>query len=219
MTFSINNASCKVEDVYFYGLCYAALAELDGEDIILFVGCTGENDCTTLATLRYDGRNLEPLITGVAYDGGDDVWLGFIPKYGIELSDYSDFKMWVWTPSRAMWNVKRTYTVKDDTIITHQEDRYEVDIEEFLKPYAGYEEYIEWRDISREEYDKLSEGYVMCHDEYAGMKEGTYFTVLYDDGRNNIYIKTDSGEEFWAEIPEYPDGEQRIAPFLFFMAG
>ena len=215
---SINDASCKIEDESFFGLYYVALAELEGEDIILFTGYLSYNDWTPLVTCIYDGKDLEPLATGVDYDGGDDVCIGFSPEKGIELTDYSDFKMWVRTSSRAMWEIEKTFTVREDRIVTQQEDRYKVNIKEFLKPYYSYEEFIEWHDISREEYDKLNEGYVMCHDDYAGMKEGTYFTVLYDDERDNIYIKTDNGEEFWAEIPEYSDG-QEIAPLLFYMAG
>ena len=219
VTFSINNASYKLSDTYFFGLSYVAMAELYGEDIALFAGFSSEGDWNDLAVLRYDGTDLKPLVAGVNYNGLDDLLLSFTPAIDIELADYSDFKMWVWTPSRAMWKIKKTYTIRDDRIITHQEDRYEVNIKDFLSPHSSYEDYSKWYGTSKEEYDKLSEGYVMCHDEYAGMEKGTYFTVLYDDGRDNIYIKVDSGEEFWTEIPEYPDGEQRIAPNLFYLAG
>ena len=218
ITLSINDSSYKLEDTYFFGLNYAALAELDGEDIILFTGFGSEDDWNGLATFRYDGKSLEPFITGVNYQGTDDLILSFSPEIDIELADYSDFKMWVWTSSRAMWKIKRTYTIRDDRIIAHQEDRYEVNIKDFLQPYASYEDYKNWHGTTEEEYDRLSDGYVMCHKYYYGLEEGTYFTVLYDNGHNDIYIRTDSGEEYWTEIPEYPEAEE-ISPYLFFLAG
>lgn len=218
VNFDVNGSGYKLEDTYFYGLSYLALAELDGEDIILFTGHTSEDSWNELVTLRYDGKRLEPLTVGVDYNGNDDVRIGFKPENGIELSDYSDFKMWVKTSSRGMWDIKRTYTVRDETIIIHQENRYEVNIKEFLQPYESYEKYNEYFGIGKEEYDRLFDGYVMCHKYYYGMEEGTYFTVLYDNGHDDIYVRTDSGEEYWTEVPEYPDGEE-ISERLFYMAG
>ena len=218
---TVDGVSGTVGGLYCYQVNYAAVAELNGNEIVLFAGTSSDNDWRDLTILKFDGSSIAPICFEKEYDGDDGLVCGVSNTHDIdiELKDGYDFQMWKKTSSMAMWNLKKTYTVNGSTVLEQKQDKYETDTKEFLSPQYSYDEAIGYMGInSSEEYNKLSEGYVMCHKSYEFLKEGTYFTVLYDDGNDNIYIRTETGEEDWITIPGFEEREEVAMP-LFYLAG
>ena len=212
---TVNGAESSVDSLGCYKLLYAAAAELDGEDLIIFAATTGEDDWSVLTAMRYNGESLEPLRFSEGEVSDMFLPLSHMWSAGIALGDGSSFGIWRETTSTAMWQTKRTCTVEDDKITELEEDKYETNTKEFLTPKIDYDTaYFS----SEEEYNRLWEGYALCYKDYDFLKAGEYFTLLYDDGNNNIYVKTDSGEEGWIQIPDDYSGYE-ISPWLLYLAG
>ncbi|MBO4897046.1 MAG: SH3 domain-containing protein [Clostridia bacterium] len=217
ITVSVNGTESVLDSLGCYELFYASAAEFDGEDLIMFVATTGENDWSSLNALKYDGESLQPI--RFAEGEVSDTFLPLSHSWNpeITLKDDNSFEIWRRTSSLGMWQTKRTCTLEDGVITEAKEEKYETNTKEFLTPKIEYdpsESYFE----SEEEYNRLFDGYVLCRKDYDFLKAGEYFTLLYDDGNNNIYVKTESGEEGWIAIPEDYSGYE-IAPMLLYLAG
>ncbi len=83
-------------------------------------------------------------------------------------------------------------------------------------------EYEDERLVGKERA-QWEKGYIKAYAEYVGsgvtLHPGEYFKVLRDDGKNNLYVEKESGENGWINIDYKNPARYELNELFFFLAG
>ena len=128
----------------------------------------------------------------------DENWTGYVGNHYFNVNDDGTITFREQTPSMGMWHVYRTYKRnaqgKFEEIVPSY---YTVLPEEYDLSFweGGFSDY---------EIDMWRKGYIRAYTKYYGdgvvINKGDYFRVLYDNGKNYIYIEKTNGQAGWIYV-------------------
>ena len=128
----------------------------------------------------------------------DENWTGYVENHYFNVNDDGTITFREQTPSMGMWHVYRTYKRnaqgKFEEIVPSY---YTVLPEEYDLSFweGGFSDY---------EIDMWRKGYIRAYTKYYGdgvvINKGDYFRVLYDNGKNYIYIEKTNGQAGWIYV-------------------
>lgn len=142
--------------------------------------------------------------------------------HGMVMNDDNSITLTGKTSSYGMWGIRKTFRLdKSNRITQDKQDMYEVDVDEFMdRGNMTCEDLIRCHYIDSEsEYDMYLNNYALCKRDYGCLKEGDYFTIVYDDDKGNIFVRTTDGKEGWIEIKSLStEVRESISKLMFYMA-
>ena len=208
---------------YYYGVKDIYAADLDPEDgsIEILPVLIGDSDFASIVAYRYEGSAVQPL----ELEGGDNgsaemknvFMIGNVQCVynGISLGENGELDLNRRTRSVGLWGVK-TALALDGTgrLAERGSDVNDVWLDGvFDLLYTGG---------TAEEDEMAERGYAQAKIDYDFIKQGDYFTVLYDDGNDNVYIVTDDGKEGWINVSLGSfdmNTRMELSPVIFMLAG
>lgn len=221
-TLKVNDSEIS-HSAYYYCVKDIYVADLDPSDgaIEILPVLTGDSDFANIVAYKYDGAAVEPL----ELEGGDDLpaemknvfMIGnvYCVYNGISLGESGELNLNRRTRSVGLWGVKTALALDEaGRLVEHGSDVSDVWLDGvFDLLYTGG---------TAEEDEMAERGYAQAKMDYDFLKQGDYFTILYDDGNDNVYIETDDGREGWINVSlDNLDINTRmeLSPVIFMLAG
>ncbi len=128
----------------------------------------------------------------------DEHWTGYVENHYFNVNDDGTLTFKEQTPSLGMWHVKATYQRNSNGYFEEIVPAYytvlpnEYSLGDMDNRYSQYE------------IDMWDKGYIKAYTTYYGdgvvINKGDYFRVLYDNGKDYIYIQKTNGQAGWIYV-------------------
>jgi|GEM_PF-3913748 len=209
----------KTVELYFGSIEAVYACDIDTNDnamdIAIFT-CEESGD-PRVRIFKYDENLTLYEFYKETYDGDREIydccWTGYAINYYLNVNDDDTITIEEQTSSAGMWSVHKTY--KRGAKGRFEEikpEKYEI-LPDFMNEGCYTDE------INGKEKSMWNKGFIKAYVDYEFINEGEYFKVLYDDGKDNIYIETQKGKSGWIYIGYEAEGRYDLNPYYFYLAG
>lgn len=213
-----------IYDGYIEKVYFCDIDTTDNAGDIAIITTEGSGD-PRIRILSYT-NNLKAykFVSDNSYDSGDinnSNWLGYACSFYFNVNNDDTITLEEQTTSTGMWSVLKNYKRNPDGMFEEiRPEKYEI-LPDFME---NQDIFSSWEDLPEEETEMWKRGYVQAKISWPygdiAIEEGEYFKPLYDDGNNNLYVETQSGDAGWIEIKnDYDVYSSELNPMFFFLAG
>jgi len=143
-------------------------------------------------------------------------YLGYVDKVYFNVNDDNTFTLKKQTRSYGMWYVYKTYQLVNDSYREIVPQYYEI-LPDFMRSRT---EYLK---LSGKELEMWNKGFAKAYINYYNngfkINKGEYFKLLYDDGKNNIYVVKENGTAGWINLSGDFEQRYKLNDYLLYLAG
>ncbi len=215
------NGSFEIFDGNIEKVYVTDIDEDDNKKDLVIYTCEVSGD-PRIRILKFD-ENLTPYKFNSEYHDSldfvleDSRWTGYIDDYYFKVNDDDSITLKEQTDSLGMWTVYKSFALVDDAFEETVPEKYEI-LPENITVLVEYME-----DIDEKEREMLKKGYLRAYAtielEDITINEGEYFKPVYDNGKDDIYIEKENGEEGWIYIGTEAVERRELHKYFFMLAG
>jgi len=179
------------------------ISEIDAGDSLYILKCDNN-----LTPYRFEEKN--PDGSSSYIDHCDLGYIGFYSKFNF--NDDGTFSVKSQTNSYGMWSIIKNYSLANGFFTENISDYYEV-IPEHYSTYG----------LKSKEKEMSEIGYIKAHSDFHSnnitINKNEYFTVVFDDCKDNLYITKENGESGWICIKDRIHDLMELNEDYFYIAG